>query len=101
MSLTYFSYFSTCYVAAMSTEQIMQLVERVNADPDVQARFRDASGVEEIAAIAGELGFEVDAESLEAIGVGAALSEDELADVAGGIAFPDGRDDLAFLAKTW
>ena len=80
----------------MSTEQIMQLVERVNADPDVQARFRDASGVEEIAAIAGELGFEVDAESLEAIGVGAALSEDELADVAGGIA-PGGPDDGAFI----
>lgn len=72
----------------------MELVERVNADPGLQARFGDASGVEEITAIAEELGFEFDAESLEAIGAGAALSEDELAGVAGGIA-PGGPDDVA------
>lgn len=89
----------------MSAEQVQALIRAVTGDPAVAQRFSAVESVDELVTIAGELGFAVTAEDLEAVrdtsgapsestagsaseamADSIALSDAELAGVAGGAA---------------
>ena len=82
----------------MSRDHATALIEAVHSDPDLQARFTAASGWDEAAAIAAELGFEISPDDIAEVLNDGELDDSELETVAGGIGVdPSDFDD----APTW
>jgi predicted ribosomally synthesized peptide with nif11-like leader len=69
----------------MSKEQLTVLIERINSDADLQAKFKGVSSTEEFNALVAELGVETSADDLIALVSEAELGEAELAGVSGGV----------------
>ncbi len=69
----------------MSKEQLTVLIERINSDADLQAKFKGVSSTDEFNALVAELGVETSADDLIALVSEAELGEAELAGVSGGV----------------
>ena len=70
----------------MTASNLEHLVHTVAADPALQARFAAAESIDEVLAIAADLGYALDASDLSALGGDAELTDTDLAAVAGGVA---------------
>ena len=76
----------------MSKEHATALIAAVHRDPDLQARFTAASGWDEAAAIAAELGFEISPGDIAEVLNDGELDDSELETVAGGLVGVDPND---------
>lgn len=81
----------------MSRDHATALIAAVHSDSDLQARFTAASGWDEAAAIAAELGFEISPDDIAAVLNDVELDESDLETVAGGMV----DDSLIKSASKW
>ncbi|MEI6622277.1 MAG: Nif11-like leader peptide family RiPP precursor [Actinomycetes bacterium] len=80
----------------MSADQLTALIAAASADPEVAARFAEVTSVEDVVAVAAELGFELSVDEVNAAGVevaGDEVSDVELATAAGGYEPPTAQMD--------
>jgi len=68
----------------MNTDHIEALFTRVNDDPELQARFKAVADEAEFDALVSELGYELTYADFTEAASDAELTEEQLADVAGG-----------------
>jgi predicted ribosomally synthesized peptide with nif11-like leader len=95
----------------MEVKDVEALFTRVNDDPELQARFKAIAGETEFDALVAELGFELTYADFTEAASDAELTEEQLADVAGGELTIFGTtviisgavvvDGIAAVAKTW
>jgi predicted ribosomally synthesized peptide with nif11-like leader len=68
----------------MNTDHVEALFTRVNDDPELQTRFKAIADETEFNALVSELGYDITYADFTEAASDAELTEDQLADVAGG-----------------